>query len=395
MFVEIRKAGEKSVKRYRIYFALVAFGILLNTAINHLDVIWVAINDIADIFAPVLIGAIIAFVLNAPIQWFANNFKKWKVSKNWPEKRIHIISLFLTLIALIAILTVVIVLIVPNMITSLTSAYNTVIDDMPQILAWLQENNINTQEIEAWLKNFDVTKMASVSGILSQTLGFASKVAGTIFQISISYILALYILLDKYNLKKWALKIAYAALPNKAPFIVSVYKKLERSYFDFFTGQIFEACVLGCLMFIAMTWAQIPYALLIAVLTSIFAFVPYIGAWFAGGVGAIFILFDDPRKALLSIVIYAIVQFIENQFIYPRVVGNKVGLSPLMTLGSVIVGGSLMGLFGMIFFIPLVTVIRDLAVDKINQLNEQNGYIAADEKIEEIESIDVPVVQSE
>ena len=377
------------MKRYRIYFALVAFGILLHTGINHLDVVWTAIKNIADIFAPVLIGAIIAFILNAPIQWFVGRLKSWKFTQKWPEKRIYLISLFVTIIALFAILTVVIVLIVPNMVTSLTSAYNSATADMPQLLAWLEENNINTTEIKNWLTNFDISKMASVSGILSQTLGFASKVAGTIFQGSISCILALYILLDKYNLKKWALKIAHALCPEKAPTLVSVYKRLEKSYFDFFTGQIFESCVLGCLMFIAMTWAQVPYALLIAVLTSIFAFVPYIGAWFACGIGAILILFDDPRKALICVIVYAVVQFVENQFIYPRVVGNKVGLSPLMTLASVIVGGSLMGLFGMIFFIPLVTVIRDLAVEKINQLNEQNGYLAADEQIAEIESIDV------
>lgn len=384
----LRKVGS-SVKKYRIYFALVAFGILLHTAINHLDVIWVAIEGMADVFSPVLIGAIIAFVLNAPIQWFANKLKKWRFTRSWPEKRIHVISIFLTLISVVAILAVVIILIVPNMVTSLTTAYSAVMNDMPQLLTWLQEHNINTQELENWIKNFDFANVESVSGILSQTLGFASKLAGTIIQISISCILALYILFDKYNLKKWALKITYAVIPSKAPFVVSVYKKLEKSYFDFFTGQIFEACVLGSLMFIAMTCAQIPYALLIAVLTSIFAFIPYVGAWFAGGVGAIFILFDDPRKALLSIIVYAIVQFIENQFIYPRVVGNKVGLTPLMTLASVIVGGSLMGLFGMIFFIPLVTVLRDLAVDKINQLNEQNGYVAVDEEIAEIESIDV------
>ena len=379
------------MKRYRIYFALVAFGILLNTAINHLDVIWVAIQDVADIFAPVLIGAIIAFILNAPIQWFSGVLRKWKLTKSWSDKCIHIISLILTLIAFAAIVTIVVVLIVPNMITSITAVYNAIVGDgdLQKMLAWLNENNINTAEVEAWLTKLDISKITSVSGVLSQTLGFASKLAGTIVQVSISCILALYILLDKYNLKKWALKIAYAITPNQAPFIVSVYKRLEKSYFDFFTGQIFEACVLGGLMFIAMTWAQVPYALLIAVLTSIFAFVPYVGAWFACGIGAIFILFDDPRKALVCVIVYAVVQFIENQFIYPRVVGNKVGLSPLMTLASVIVGGSLMGLFGMIFFIPLVTVIRDLAVEKINQLNEQNGYLAADEQIAEIESIDV------
>ena len=300
----------------------------------------------------------------------------------------HIVSIILTLICLFFVIAVIVSLIVPNMITSLTSAYNAAMADMPTLLAWLEENNINTSEMTTWLQSFDISKIASVSGILSQTWGFASKIAGTFVQVSISCILALYILLDKYNLKKWALKIAYALCPQQAKTLVYIYKKLEKSYFDFFTGQIFESCVLGCLMCIAMTWAQVPYALLIAVLTSIFAFVPYIGAWFACGVGTALIMFDNPQKALVCVLVYAVVQFIENQFIYPRVVGNKVGLSPLMTLASVIVGGSLMGIWGMIFFIPLVTVIRDLSVEKINELNEKNGYIAVGENIAEIESIE-------
>lgn len=377
------------MKRYRIYFLLVAFGILLHTAINNLNVIWTTVKSVADIFAPVLIGAIIAFCLNAPIQWFTNRLKQSKRKKPLSDNTIHVLSILITLIILIGLILLVVFLIVPNMITSITAAYRSVMDDVPRLLTWLEENEVDTSEIRKLLTSFDISTISNVSNLLSQTFGFASQIAGTIVQVVISCILALYILFDMRSLKKWALKIAYAFIPEKAPAFVRVYKKMEKSYFDFFTGQMIESCLLGFLMFTALSIAKIPYALLVAVLTCIFAFVPYVGAWFAGGIGAIFLVFDDPKKALLCIAIYIVVQFVENQFIYPRVVGNKVGLSPLMTLASVIVGGSLMGLFGMIFFIPLVAVIRDLSVEKINQLNEQNGYVALDEKIEEIESIDV------
>lgn len=375
------------LKKYRIYFALVAFGILLHAAINHLGEIWHGFSIICDILSPVLIGALMAFVLNAPVHWFNYQLQKTKVGASWDVKKRHRVSIYLTLIALVALVLVVVLLVVPNTVASLTSAYYTVMEDIPQILAWLDSRNVDTTEIRNILTSVDLTALTNIGNLLSQTFGVASRIAGTVFSFAISAVLALYILFDKHHLKKWAIKILYAFCPEKAPGLIDIYIKLEKSYLDFFTGQIFESCILGCLIFIAMSIARIPYALLIALLTGIFAVVPYLGAWFAGGVGVVFIIFDDPKKALLCAVIYVVVQFIENQFIYPRVVGNKVGLSPLMTLASVVIGGSLMGICGMILFIPLVAVIRDLSVEKINELDEKHGYIAEDETIDEIEDL--------
>lgn len=363
-----------TLKRFRFWFVLVAFGVLLYTAVNHLGDIWLAITKICDIVSPILIGALMAFVINAPVQWINKEIHMMKFPKPWSEHKMHVVSIMLTLILIAALIVAIIWLVVPNMISSITTAYYALIEDAPALLSLLESYNIDTTQIRDMLFAFDVSKLSSAGTIISSVIGASSKIIGKIFGLLISAILAIYILFDKHNLKKWAIRFAYAFMPNQAHGLFTFYQKLEKSYFDFFTGQCMESCLLGLMMFTAMYIFKIPYAGLIAVLTAIFAAVPYIGAWFACGVGACFIVLDSPTKALMCILIYACVQFVENQFIYPHVVGNKVGLSPLLTLGSVIVGGSMFGIIGMIFFIPFVAVLRDICSETINKLDEENGY---------------------
>ena len=124
----------------------------------------------------------------------------------------------------------------------------------------------------------------------------------------------------------------------------------------FLGGQSIESCLLGFLMFVALSVFRIPYASLIAVLTAVCAFIPYIGAFLSCGIGVALILLVDPLQALLCLVVYQVVQFIENQFIYPHVVGSSVGLEPLWTIIAVLVGGAAFGVLGMIFFIPVMAV---------------------------------------
>ena len=120
-------------------------------------------------------------------------------------------------------------------------------------------------------------------------------------------------------------------------------------------------------MFVAFCIFRLPYAGLVAMLTGVCAFVPYIGAFFSCGVGVLLTLIANPSQAILCFIVYQVVQFIENQFIYPHVVGNSVGLSPLWTLMAVMIGGKLFGLIGMIFFIPLVAVIYTLVREYTNK----------------------------
>ena len=145
-----------------------------------------------------------------------------------------------------------------------------------------------------------------------------------------------------------------------ARFLGHVYTLMRVTYSKFLSAQCIEACILGVMMFLAFLVFDIPYAALVAVLTAIFAFLPYIGAFGACFIGAFLTLVSEPEKVLLCIIVYTIVQFTENQFIYPHVVGNSIGLSSIWTLIAALVGGSLLGLFGMIFFIPLASVIFTL-----------------------------------
>ena len=126
-------------------------------------------------------------------------------------------------------------------------------------------------------------------------------------------------------------------------------------------------------MFIAFTIFRLPYANLIAVLTAVLSFIPYIGAFASCGIGALLIIMVDPWQALLSIVVYQVVQFIENQFIYPRVVGGSVGLAPLWTLSAALIGGNLFGVVGMIFAIPITAVLYVLIKDDVNQRLEKKN----------------------
>ena len=132
-----------------------------------------------------------------------------------------------------------------------------------------------------------------------------------------------------------------------------------------------------------LTIFRIPYGGLIGLLAAVMSFVPYVGAFLACAVGAFLVLLTNPAKAILCVIVYLIVQYIENQFIYPYVVGTSVGLSPLWTLVAVLIGGELMGLFGMIFFIPLMAVVFQVLKEFTNQKLSKRGQMINDEAIED------------
>ena len=128
-----------------------------------------------------------------------------------------------------------------------------------------------------------------------------------------------------------------------------------------------EAVILGTMFVIAMSIFKMPYAGLIGVMTAILSFIPYIGAFLSCAIGALLVLLLSPSKVILFIIVFQVAQFIENQFIYPHVVGNSVGLSALWTLVAVLVGGNFFGILGMIFFIPLTAVIYNLVSGNVNR----------------------------
>ena len=192
--------------------------------------------------------------------------------------------------------------------------------------------------------------------------------------IGISIVIMFYMLVSKKELQRQGRKLMYAYLKKEVAEKIEYIIELTYDTFSkFLSGQCLEAVILGSLIFIAFTIFRLPYAGLIAILTAIFSFIPYIGAFLACGIGVVLTLIASPQQAIMCFIVYQVVQFIENQFIYPYVVGNSVGLSPLLTLLAVLIGGNMFGVVGMIFFIPFVAVIYTLLRENTNKKLKQKN----------------------
>lgn len=199
------------------------------------------------------------------------------------------------------------------------------------------------------------------SGLLSSGSGFIGGVVSGVSTFVIGLIFSFYILLQKEKLSRQARQVFYAILPERrADRLLEVLRLAERTFSSFLSGQCLEACILGTLFVVAMTLFQIPYALLVGVLIALTALIPIVGAFIGCAVGALLIAIDDPWKALWFIVLFLVLQQVEGNLIYPHVVGSSVGLPSIWVLFAVTLGGSLMGILGMLVFIPVCSVLYAL-----------------------------------
>ena len=361
---------------------MVIGAILLAVALN----IGAIINMIASVLSllmPVIIGAGIAFVMNVPMRGFEKLFRKLssKTKKGISEKKVTVISMWLTVISLILVIVLVVTKVVPEIVNSLISLYKVIEDAIPEIVDFL-EKNIDPKWVDVeWISEkmteifteTNISKMIiklsnGAYDVLGMVFTVATTTLGTLMSIGISFIVALYMLLSKKKLALQIRKLLYAFLKKPiADKACHVGQLINDTYAKFLSGQCVEAFIIAILLFIVFTLCRLPYASLIGVLAGVLSFIPYIGSWAACAIGALLILIIDPWKALLSVIVYQIVQFLEGQLIYPRVVGSSVGLPPLYTLLAALLGGKLFGIVGVIFFIPLVAVVYVLVKEATNK----------------------------
>ena len=254
---------------------------------------------------------------------------------------------------------------------SVKSLVSTIDRKIPDFLIFLESKGIDTTTITDKMASFnfsDIIKHITQGAFAIMETAFGATVVAVKYFSSVVFavIIALYLLLDKNNLSRQTKKVVYSFLTKERGDKVYKTAYLVRDTFaKFLSGQCLEAVILALIIFTLFTIFRLPYAGLIALLAAVFSFIPYVGSFFACAVGTLLTFIDSPKKALICIVVYVVAQFIEQQFIYPHVVGNSVGLSPFYTIAAVILGGNLFGVFGMIFFIPLFSVIFTLFGDFI------------------------------
>ena len=349
--------------------AVVCGGVAFYWVLQNLWALGGAVGWLLGIRAPFLLGGAIAFILNVPMRAIERNLMPRAKSAARFRRPM---ALVLALVGVLGVLALASWVIGPG----IAEAVMSIVNQIPQAAKRLQEQLLELEEylpqLEAIIAELDINwgelskKAIDLaqdwgSGLLSSGSGFIGGVVSGVSTFVIGLIFSFYILLQKEKLSRQARQVFYAILPERwADRLLEVLRLAERTFSSFLSGQCLEACILGTLFVVAMTLFQIPYALLVGVLIALTALIPIVGAFIGCAVGALLIAIDDPWKALWFIVLFLVLQQVEGNLIYPHVVGSSVGLPSIWVLFAVTLGGSLMGILGMLVFIPVCSVLYAL-----------------------------------
>ncbi len=343
-------------------YLLIAFGVILFVVLSNLVGIFGFFKYVIGVLLPVLAGFLIAFILNVPMRGFENLLTRILKKSKWQPgaKLKRFIAIILTLTALICVVIVAFRLVIPMLIESVQGVYNTVRAHLPEIVKLLGELGLDTSNLVAWINaNADIPELIKTYALSTVKQAFSLSVSAVsgVFTGFMVFFIAIYALLGKDLLIRQTKRILETFTKEKTrERIYYVANLVNYKYYKYLSGQFIEACILGVLGFTVLAIFSVPNAFIIAFITAILAFVPYVGAFSAFGIGALLTLISAPDKLMTFMIIYFVVQIVETQLICPHVVGNAVGLSPLWTLAAVFIGGNLFGLIGIIMFIPLFSV---------------------------------------
>ena len=331
-------------------------------------------TSIFDVLYPFLLGAAIAFILNVPMRVLEKRIfhNRYTENKKGLRKLARPVSLVLTIVLLIGALGLVTFVVIPELGKTLLYLVETVQEFVPVAQQFLEELFTDNSQIRSALEsvNLNIDKILDsaysflqngMKNLLGSTVSAIGSIVNGVVNFAVAFVFACYILIQKESLAVQVKKILYAFLSEKkVKWCLEVCSLTFRSFSSFLTGQCLEALILGVMFFIAMNIFDLPYALLVAVLVSITALIPIFGAFIACIIGAFLILMVDPLQALGFVVLFLVLQQIEGNLIYPKVVGSSVGLPSIWVLACVTIGGNLMGVVGMVIFIPLASVFYSL-----------------------------------
>lgn len=353
---------------------LIAFAILLFMGIQHLDVVLGCIGAVWGLFFPFILGAAIAFVLNIPMKFFERHiFERWrKKGSRAAEKLARPVSMLLSILFVFVVIMVVALVVIPELGRTFVSVAKEIEASIPALQKWVEHTFRADSPVVQWANSIDIQpqKMLDsvvsilkngVNNVLNSTISVTMGLVNIVTNVGIGFIFSCYILLQKEKLSVQMKKAFYALLPKKTvEYILHVCSLAHATFSSFITGQCIEAVILGSMFFVSMTVLRFPYAMLVGVLIAFTALIPIVGAFIGCAVGFLLILMESPMQALAFLVLFFVLQQIEGNLIYPHVVGNSVGLPSIWVLAAVTVGGSLMGVMGMLIFIPLMSVIYAL-----------------------------------
>ncbi|WMC93515.1 AI-2E family transporter [Kineothrix sp. MB12-C1] len=374
--------NKKNVKSIR---GLIIFTALICLAVWRFEVVLQGIFFVIGIMKPFLYGGAIAFVLNLPMS--AVERKLFGKNKNARvEKLKRPVSIVLSFALVILALLLVGVIVVPQVTKTLVDLGNKIpqfltevyqmLEDMfasqPQLLSTLTEFMPHQLEWNSMLNGAVNFLRNGFGSMLISTVTVASSIIGGVVNTFVALIFSFYILAQKEKLGEQIKRIMQAYLSERAyGKTMKVLILSGKTFSNFIAGQCTEAVILGAMFVVSMTLFGFPYAVLVGVLIAFMALIPIVGAFIGCFVGTFLIMVDDPIKAVWFLVLFIVLQQIEGNLIYPHVVGNSVGLPSIWVLLAVMLGGSLMGVVGMLIFIPIVSTIYTLLREDVNKRNDK------------------------
>lgn len=370
--------NKKNMKNLMI---LIVFAVLVLVGVQRIENLAAGFVFLMRIVFPFILGGAMAFILNIPMHFLEGRLFA-KVKK---KKFVRPVSLVLSILFVVAILQIVLVVVIPEIAATFAGISKNIETFLPKLEQWLTEAFPDSEQLEMWIEslefNWDKILQSAVNflkngagNVLSSTVTVAKTVINSLMNFFVGFVFACYILLQKEKLSVQVKKVLYAFLPRHA-----VEKTLQvaalsyKTFSNFVTGQCLEAVILGTMFFVSMSILHFPYALLVGVLIAFTALIPIFGAFIGCVLGTFLILVSNPVQAIGFVILFFVLQQVEGNLIYPHVVGGSVGLPSIWVLVAVTVGGSLMGVVGMLIFIPLSSVLYALFKGWVHKRLEDRG----------------------
>ena len=358
---------------------LIAFAALLYWGLNNLSLLGGLLKALGGLLSPLLIGICIAFVLNLLLKalerLWDRALAKW--NSPWRDKLKRGVCLTLTMVLFLGIIFAIFFILIPR----LEEAGSTLVANIPtyvaQVQTWwenlstfaeehgvtLPELALNADQVKDTITGFLQEKGDSV---VNTTLNITTSIVSAVVNVLLALVFSLYLLAQKETLLAQSRRLLRRILPQKAADrLMHLLSLANNAFSSFVTGQVTEAFILGTLCCIGMLILRLPYALPVSVIIASLSLIPIFGAWIGAATGAFLIVFQSPIKALTFLIFLLILQQVEGNLIYPKVVGKSVGLPGLWVLAAVTIGGGAFGVLGMLLGVPVCSVVYVLVQDYI------------------------------
>lgn len=385
---------ELNKKNVRTILLIIIFTVILFTAVQNLGSIFGFVVNVWGVFSSVIAGLAIAFVLNVPLKLFEDKlFYGLREHRNpTVRKLLRPVSIVCSLLITLGVLIILLLVVLPQLVEAVAAVFARLPGYVNDLIAWLDKVlepfdfkvSSMLQGID-WEKTFDSIGENLSDGINSlintaaSTIGTAANVGTTIvsgvIDVVFSIIIAVYILAQKEKIGHFVRRCMVAFLPRRASAGISRFCTMAAETFsNFISGQLTDSCILGILCFFGMTIFRFPYANVISVVIGVTSLVPLVGSFVGIVIGALLILTVDPLMALLFIVFVLVLQQIEGNLIYPKVVGKAVGLPGVIVLSAVLVGGNIAGVIGGLCAVPISAILYTLLREAVeSRLTRRQG----------------------